>query len=77
VAVSEWLPFYARTIGAPPPRHMPALAVRVLGREHFVYRSTEQRGAANARAKAELGFSPEYPSWRAGMKEEFQELLAA
>jgi nucleoside-diphosphate-sugar epimerase len=32
---------------------------------------TEQRGAANAKAKRELGWSPRYPSWRAGFAAEF------
>jgi 2-alkyl-3-oxoalkanoate reductase len=75
--LSEWLPFYARVIGAPAPRHVPALAVRMLAREHFVYRSTEQRGASNAKAKTELSFAPVFTSWRAGMQSEFEERLAA
>ena len=27
---------------------------------------TESRGASNAKAKAELGWKPSYPSWREG-----------
>ena len=30
-SLKEWLPFYARLVGAPPPRHVPVLAERVLG----------------------------------------------
>jgi len=30
---------------------------------------TQVRGAANAKAKEELGWQPRYPSWRQGFKE--------
>ena len=63
---SEWVPFYASTIGAPPPRHVFAFIVMAIGREHFVYRATQQRGASNARAKTTLGWQLRYPSWREG-----------
>jgi nucleoside-diphosphate-sugar epimerase len=62
----EWVPFYASTIEAPPPRHVFAFVVTALGREHFVYRATQQRGASNAKAKAVLGWQLRYPSWREG-----------
>ena len=63
---SEWVPFYASTMGAPPPRHVFAFIVTAIGREHFAYRATQQRGASNAKAKAELGWQLRYPSWREG-----------
>ncbi len=72
-AVSEWLPYYAEQLGARPPSHVPSLLVRTLGREHFVYRSTEQRGASNLRARRDLGFVPVYPSWRKGFAAELRE----
>ena len=62
----EWVPFYASTIEAPHPRRVFAFALNALGREHFVYRATQQRGASNAKAKAELGWELRYPSWREG-----------
>ena len=58
---SEWLPYYAAALGAPPPRHVPALAVRALGREHFAFRSTRQRAADNRKARSRLGFTPAVP----------------
>jgi 2-alkyl-3-oxoalkanoate reductase len=69
-AVADWLPVYARVLGAPAPRHVPAWTIRVLGREHFLFRSTEQRGASNAKAKAILGFTPCFASWREGFARE-------
>ena len=74
--VSEWLPFYAHLVGAPPPRHIPAWTVRALGREPFAYRSTEQRAGDNRKARARLGFAPLYSSWRDGLARE-SELAAA
>jgi 2-alkyl-3-oxoalkanoate reductase len=76
-SVGEWLPYYAQLLEAPTPRRVPAFAVRALGREHFAYRSTEQRGASNAKAKAELGWTPIYPSWRQGFRTELEAARAA
>ena len=39
---------------------------RILAGEPVVVFSTESRGASNAKAKAELGWTPRYPSWRQG-----------
>jgi 2-alkyl-3-oxoalkanoate reductase len=74
-SLKEWLPFYARLVGAPPPRHIPALAERVLRNEQLVFRSTMQRGANNAKARAQLGLAPSWVSWRDGLRSEF--VLAA
>jgi len=63
----EWVPYYASLLGAPAPRHVPAFVVRVLGREAFIYRATQRPGAANAKAKALLGFEPCFRSWRDGL----------
>jgi nucleoside-diphosphate-sugar epimerase len=68
--VSEWLPFYARTLGAPPPRHVPAAVARFIAGQYFVSLSTRQRGAANAKAKRELGFTLRYTTWREGFERE-------
>ena len=63
----EWVPYYASLLGAPAPRRVPAFVVRVLGREAFIYRATQRPGAANAKAKALLGFEPCFRSWRDGL----------
>lgn len=62
----QWLPFLARTVGAKPPRRMPAWLVKPLAGEHVVLMMTAARGSSNAQAKRELGWTPRYPSWRQG-----------
>jgi 2-alkyl-3-oxoalkanoate reductase len=66
--VSEWLPALAAAIGAKPPRRVPAWAARLFVGEHGVVMMTEARGASNAKAKRDLGWQPEYSSWRDGFR---------
>jgi 2-alkyl-3-oxoalkanoate reductase len=65
-AVREWLPALAATIGAKPPRRVPRWLARLVAGESGVVLMTEIRGASNAKAKRELGWSLRYPSWRQG-----------
>ncbi len=62
----EWLPFLAQELGAKPPRHVPAWLARIVASPAAVAMMTEARGASNAKAKSELGWSPSHPSWREG-----------
>jgi 2-alkyl-3-oxoalkanoate reductase len=62
----EWLPELARIVGAKPPRRFPRLLARLFAGEQVVVMATESRGASNAKAKRELGWTPRYPSWRQG-----------
>jgi nucleoside-diphosphate-sugar epimerase len=62
----EWLPVLANVLGAKPPRHFPRWLARLFAGEAVVMMQTESRGASNAKAKRELGWTPRYPSWRAG-----------
>lgn len=62
----EWIPAFAQTLGAPPPRRMPARLGRLVAGEHAVRVLTAQRGASNARIRTELGWRPEHPDWRSG-----------
>ena len=64
--VHEWLPVLAETIGAKPPRRIPRFLARPLAGESGVVLMTESRGASNAKAKRELGWTLRYPSWRQG-----------
>jgi nucleoside-diphosphate-sugar epimerase len=65
----EWVPVYAEALGAKPPLRVPRwLAALVAGRATAAM-ATELRGASNAKAKAELGWSPRYSSWRQGFSE--------
>ncbi|MGY0062198.1 NAD-dependent epimerase/dehydratase family protein [Streptomyces sp. LZ34] len=67
---AQWLPHYARTLGGPPPRAIPAaLAPRLLG-WFLAHQLTAARGAANDRARTALGWKPLRPSWRDGLGEE-------
>jgi nucleoside-diphosphate-sugar epimerase len=62
--VSDWLPAYARILGAPAPRRLPPWAGRVLGGSYAVYLMIEMPGASNQHARAALGWRPQRPSWR-------------
>src|SRR6185295_1555308 len=62
----EWLPYLAKSLGAKPPRHVPAWLARIAASPAAVMMMTESRGASNAKAKAELGWTPAWPSWREG-----------
>jgi nucleoside-diphosphate-sugar epimerase len=66
--VSEWLPYLAESIGAKPPRRVPALVGRLAAGEAGVSMMTRVRGASNAKAKRELGWQPKYASWREGFR---------
>jgi 2-alkyl-3-oxoalkanoate reductase len=64
--VREWLPELASILGAKPPRRVPRWLARLLAGEAAVVLMTEVRGASNAKAKRELGWTLRYPSWRQG-----------
>jgi 2-alkyl-3-oxoalkanoate reductase len=66
--VREWIPALAQALGAKRPRSVPAWLARPLAGEHGVYTMTSAQGASNARAKAELAWSPHYVSWREGFR---------
>ena len=65
-AVREWLPVLAQSLGAKPPRHLPTWLARLLAGEPVTVMSTEARGASNAKAKRELGWTPRYPAGARG-----------
>ena len=67
--VREWLPEYARLLGAKPPRRIPAWLGRIAAGPFVTYSATQMAGASNAKARAELGWEPRYPSWRQGFRE--------
>jgi len=64
--VREWLPVLAKVLGAKSPRHFPRWLARLFAGEAAVMMGTESRGASNAKAKRELGWTLRYPSWREG-----------
>ena len=67
--VREWLPVLAQSLGAKPPRRVPRWLARLVAGEAAVMIGTEARGASNAKAKRELGWTLRYPSWRQGFAE--------
>jgi nucleoside-diphosphate-sugar epimerase len=71
--LSEWLPVYARALGARQPRRAPAWLARLVAGGDLAQSALTMRGAANAKAKRELGWTPAHPSWRRG----FADSLAA
>jgi 2-alkyl-3-oxoalkanoate reductase len=75
--VREWLPVLADALGAKPPRHFPRWLARLFAGEAAVMLGTEARGASNAKAKRELGWTPRYPSWRQGFAEVYAKPTAS
>jgi nucleoside-diphosphate-sugar epimerase len=74
----DWLPALAAALGAKPPRHMPVWLARLVAGEAAVLMGTEARGASNAKAKRELGWTPErHPSWRQGFAEVYAKPASA
>lgn len=67
-AFRDWLPHVADVLGVGPPRHLPVWLARIVAGDAAVYLTTQARGGSNARAKAELGWEPSYPDWRAGFR---------
>jgi len=73
----EWLPEVARILGAKQPQHFPRLLGRLFAGEVPVVMATESRGASNAKAKRELGWSLRYPSWRQGFADMYPRATSA
>ena len=69
--VAEWLPELARLAGGPRPRRVPTWVGWLAGGDGLVRMMTSVRGGSNAKARAELGWVPRYPSWREGFAAEF------
>jgi nucleoside-diphosphate-sugar epimerase len=61
-----WLPHFAETIGAKPPRRVPEWLARVTAGPAITAWATLFPGASNAKARAELGWQPSHASWREG-----------
>jgi nucleoside-diphosphate-sugar epimerase len=65
----EWLPEYAEAIGAKPPRRIPTFLARLAAGKAIVHAATRMPGASSHKAKAELGWSPHWHTWRTGFRE--------
>ena len=73
----DWLPVYAETLGAKPPRRVPTWLARLVAGKVATGQLTGLRGASNERAKRELGWAPRHPSWRQGFAESLATETAA
>jgi nucleoside-diphosphate-sugar epimerase len=65
----EWLPVFAQAVGAKPPRRVPRWLGKLAAGDAITTMATESRGASNAKAKRDLGWTPAHPSWRQGFAE--------
>jgi 2-alkyl-3-oxoalkanoate reductase len=75
--VREWLPVLADALGAKPPRRFPVWLARLFAGEPGVMLGTDARGASNAKAKRELGWTLRNPSWRQGFAEVYAKAPAS
>jgi nucleoside-diphosphate-sugar epimerase len=64
----EWLPQYAKALGAKPPFRAPEWLARLATNRFVVMQATRMRGASNEKAKRELDWKPKYASWREGFR---------
>jgi len=73
----EWLPALASALGAKPPRRFPVWLARLFAGEAMTVLATEARGASNAKAKRELGWTPRHESWRTGFQAAYAAISGA
>jgi nucleoside-diphosphate-sugar epimerase len=60
---SEWLPAFAKFLGAPTPPHVSEEQATAMAGEDTVYYATKLSGASNARAKRILSWQPRRLEW--------------
>lgn len=65
--IGIWLPELAEVLGAPPPRRLPRVLVRLAAGAWGAAYLGGLRGADNSRARRVLGWQPRHRSWRAEM----------
>ncbi|NUR83658.1 MAG: NAD(P)-dependent oxidoreductase [Nonomuraea sp.] len=61
--VREWLPAYARRLGAPAPKRVPEFLARIAAGGWGVAYMNHLRGADNCRARLQLNWRPRYASF--------------
>jgi nucleoside-diphosphate-sugar epimerase len=67
---AEWMPVYAEALGAKRPPRVPAFVASLIVGRALVEWSLRLRGASNEKIKEELGWRPQYESWRRGFFED-------
>lgn len=66
---NDWMPVFARAVGARPPLRVPAWLAKPLAGKAVVEWTTTARGASNGLVTRELDWKLRYPSWRQGFAE--------
>ena len=66
VSCREWIPAFCAELGAPSPWRVPGWLVTIAAGRFASETLQKGRGATNAKAKRELGWSPLHPTWRTG-----------
>jgi len=67
--VSAWLPVLAKAVGGKPPPKIPYWLGELLAGKGGVMMMTQIKGCSNAKAKRDLGWTPQFASWRRGFLE--------
>jgi nucleoside-diphosphate-sugar epimerase len=75
--VAQWLPELAAMLGAKKPMRVPRFVGRLAAGPAGVVLMTELRGASNAKAKRELGWTLRYPTWRTGFPAAYSAISVA
>jgi len=73
----DWLPVFADVLGAKRPWRAPGWLAALIAGGAMASMATQSRGASNARAKRELGWTLRYPSWRQGFAAAYGPAAAA
>lgn len=68
MAIAEWVPLFAETIGAGKPMRVPQTVAKLATGPLPFHFATTMPGTSNARAKQTLGWAPAYPSVREGFR---------
>lgn len=68
-ALGDWLPVFARSIGARRPLRVPRAVARLASGPLPLHFATTMPGASNARARELLGWAPAHPSLAAGLRD--------
>ncbi len=62
----DWIPAFCHEVGAPAPMRVPGWLVAFLAGSFAAATLQLGRGASNAKAKQELGWTPRHSTWREG-----------
>ncbi len=67
-ALREWLPRYAKWLGAPAPYRIPRFIGALAAGPYAIYLMVQQRGVSNEKARKLLSWQPKYRNWQGGFR---------